>query len=411
MKGLGHEIILGDYMDSKFQIFALLGICLCIVSIPVSSEEITVPGDLDSDRIVSDQELEAAENSCKAGKISTADFEYIRHVHFEYPRTITDSAGHEITFWKPVERIVCFSSDAYEVLKSLKAHELVVGIDGYSMMKEAYFPELDSTTSIGIYPYDMEVVMGLSPDLVLRGAYGGYGEDTKKRLELGDPRITVALLDFWEQSTYVDEIRKLGYILEKEDEAEEYLEFYSGHIDRITKAVETLSNDEKPRVYLESPTDYSSYAEGDDWRFNRLELAGGYNIFGDSPVRYPTVDPESVLVKDPEIVLKYFGYGDLRFGGYYDDDPTAPEALRQKMIGRPGWENITAVKNGQVYVLSNEILGGASHLVGIAYLAKLFQPELFRDMDPIAIHQEYLTRFQGLDYDVREHGIFIYPYP
>jgi iron complex transport system substrate-binding protein len=30
-------------------------------------------------------------------------------------------------------------------------------------------------------------------------------------------------------------------------------------------------------------------------------------------------------------------------------------------------------------------------------------------LDPQAIHQEYLTRFQGLDYNLDEQGVFIYP--
>ena len=396
-------------MNLKWQIFVMVSITLYTTAIPVSSEDISVPGDTDNDKIISVQELKTAENNYNDGKINSEELEKIRHIHQEYPRNITDSAGHELTFWKPVERIVCFSSDSYEVVKCLKAQNLLVGIDGYSMAKTPYFPELYNETSIGIYPYDMEIVLELNPDLVLKGAYGGSGEDTKNILESGDQRIAVALLDFWEQTSYVDEIRKLGYILEKEDEADEYLDFYSGYINMLTQAVKPLSDDEKPRVYLESPTDYSSYAEGDDWRYNRLELAGGYNIFGDSPVRYPTVDPESIIIKDPEIVLKYFGYGDHQYGGYYDDNTTAPEALRQKLISRPGWENITAVKNDQVYAFSNEILGGASHLVGIVYLAKIFQPELFGDLDPKAVHQEYLTRFQGLDYDLDEHGVFVYP--
>jgi len=49
--------------------------------------------------------------------------------------------------------------------------------------------------------------------------------------------------------------------------------------------------------------------------------------------------------------------------------------------------------------------------VGIAYTAKWFYPELFEDLDPKAIHQRYLTEFQKFDYDVYEHGVFVYPEP
>jgi iron complex transport system substrate-binding protein len=43
--------------------------------------------------------------------------------------------------------------------------------------------------------------------------------------------------------------------------------------------------------------------------------------------------------------------------------------------------------------------------VGLSYLAKWFYPEKFPDLDPEAIHKEYLERFQGLKYQ----GIFVYP--
>lgn len=80
-------------------------------------------------------------------------------------------------------------------------------------------------------------------------------------------------------------------------------------------------------------------------------------------------------------------------------------ALRDEAAGRPGWDSIDAVKKDHVCVLSNDILGGAQHFIGVAYLAKLFCPELFDDLDPAALHQEYLERFQGLDFQ----GVYIYP--
>ena len=50
-------------------------------------------------------------------------------------------------------------------------------------------------------------------------------------------------------------------------------------------------------------------------------------------------------------------------------------------------------------------------VVGIAYWAKWFHPELFSNLDPQEIHQEYLTDFMRIDYDLSEHGVFAYPEP
>jgi iron complex transport system substrate-binding protein len=85
------------------------------------------------------------------------------------------------------------------------------------------------------------------------------------------------------------------------------------------------------------------------------------------------------------------------------------EALSRKILNRSEMANVTAIKNGDVYCYSTDILTGSNYWIGILYMAKLLHPDLFEDLDPQAIHQEYLARFQRLDYDLDEHGIFFYP--
>lgn len=134
-------------------------------------------------------------------------------------------------------------------------------------------------------------------------------------------------------------------------------------------------------------------------------ISGCENIFGDLALSYTDVDLERVIERNPEIVIKLCGAGDKNFGGYDEDDTSEMEALRDAVASRPGWDAIDAAKNDQVYVLSNYILGGAQHFIGVAYLAKLFHPDLFAELDPVAVHREYLTRFQGLELQ----GVYIYP--
>ena len=84
-------------------------------------------------------------------------------------------------------------------------------------------------------------------------------------------------------------------------------------------------------------------------------------------------------------------------------------AGREDILNRPDLANVNAVKTGSVYVTSGNFRNDAScGVTGAAYLAKLFHPSLFEDLDPEAIHQEYL-KFQHVDYDLDEHGIFVYP--
>jgi len=80
-------------------------------------------------------------------------------------------------------------------------------------------------------------------------------------------------------------------------------------------------------------------------------------------------------------------------------------------MNRPGWNDITAVENGNVYILSIDVFGGAKYFIGLDYLAKIIQTDLVSDLDPKTVHQEYITRFQELDYNLENHGVFVYPRP
>jgi iron complex transport system substrate-binding protein len=70
-----------------------------------------------------------------------------------------------------------------------------------------------------------------------------------------------------------------------------------------------------------------------------------------------------------------------------------------------------AVLDDRVYLYYYELINTPRFVVGAAYWAKWFHPELFSELDPQDIHQEYLTDFLGIDYDLDEQGVFVYPEP
>ena len=81
-------------------------------------------------------------------------------------------------------------------------------------------------------------------------------------------------------------------------------------------------------------------------------------------------------------------------------------------MNRPELAEVDAIKNGNVYYVDNYLVGGGGNsVIGAAYMGKLFHPDLFEDVDPQAIHQEYVDRFCHIDFDVSEHGVFVYPLP
>ena len=75
----------------------------------------------------------------------------------------------------------------------------------------------------------------------------------------------------------------------------------------------------------------------------------------------------------------------------------------------PELADISAMEGGRVRVVASDIRCGVQQVVSTAYFAKWFHPDIFEDMDPQMIQQEYLERFQRIDFNVSEHGVFVYP--
>jgi iron complex transport system substrate-binding protein len=121
-----------------------------------------------------------------------------------------------------------------------------------------------------------------------------------------------------------------------------------------------------------------------------------------------TVDAEWILEQNPDI---YFIQDYSRDTGYGTDDPSEMAAAREEVfMNIPVLAEVNAVKSRDGYMLCRNFRnGGDGNILGTAYMAKWLHSDLFEDLDPRAIHQEYVDRFCGIDYDVREHGVFVYP--
>ncbi|MEA3558249.1 MAG: ABC transporter substrate-binding protein, partial [Candidatus Thermoplasmatota archaeon] len=327
--------------------------------------------------------------------------------------TLIDGADRTVTVKKPVNRVISGSALPVEAMRSIGAIDTVVGVNEWTL-DEVFFPELiDKAENIGGMQPDYEVIFELYPDLAFwyvgSPKYWSKYEEIQNTLESAG--ITVFRIDCGGMgASYVEEVSKLGYILDRKEEAEEFIEFYQECLDTINERVEGLSEEDRPAVYYESYSGpYKAYGRGN--RGDKIDAAGGRNIFSDIS-DFVEVDPEEVMERDPEIVLKMEGKisGSWFAGGYALDreDTAIFEATRDEIMNRPELRNVAAVKDENVYIIAYSVIYSRS-FVGMGYLAKWFHPELFEDLDPQAIHQEYLTEFQGLDIDLNEHGVFVYP--
>ncbi|MHC1636470.1 MAG: ABC transporter substrate-binding protein [Candidatus Methanospirareceae archaeon] len=315
-----------------------------------------------------------------------------------------------VTIHKPIERCVVLAhAGIAETFRALKSKDKIVGVSKMIKDNVFFYPEISKLPCVGsAFRPDYEAILSLNPDLVL---IEPWRQDIIEKL----PDIPVAYLGLRMMETYTDGVRKLGYILDKEEEADEYIEWFDSWINKIKSRTEGLSDDEKPRVFITGPGmgagpgQYTTVSN--DNRFGKMcTLAGGKSISADLTGWWIKVDTEWVIEQNPDIIILWIN----SYHGYDTDDPSELAAIREDIMNRPELANVNAVKTGRVYVSAfgkSYFTHGPGCLIGCAYMAKWFHPDLFEDLDPRTIHQEYLTRFQHLDFNVYEHGVFVYPEP
>ena len=325
-----------------------------------------------------------------------------------YPRTITDSAGRNVTIVMPIKRIITLTSDSAEGVRTLGEVDNIVGIVDTikTGVDFGYFHELKDKPLVGTWrEFDYEKIVEIAmnskdfiiPDIIVISYVYKVSEVEEKLSPFGN--ITVVGLDLYKPSTLEGEIIKLGYILERGDAAQRFIDWRQEKEESVRSAVGGL---ERPKVYIElgistGTRGLSTFGQGS--ALNELcEIAGGNNIAKNIEAKYPKVSWEWVISQNPDVIIKeepkvYLGVTDKA------------REMREEVINRPGARNISAIKNGAVYILNRKLDYGLENVVGLTYWAQIFHPEV--DLDPEAVYREYLEEFQGIEYP--EDKMVVYP--
>ncbi len=327
-------------------------------------------------------------------------------------KTILDSSGQTVALTRPIRRAVVMNGEAAETMRSLGFDSTtVVGVGKYILDDPVFFPEYAGMPNVGsVWSPDYEQIISLSPDAVFIYAdfMDSNGDEIQQTIQSMNPAVHVLRYDLFEPDTYAGEVELLAAAIDREEEGGRFAAFYTRQMDTVTDRVAAIPEDERVRVYFENADDFKSCAAGSGYH-DKIVLAGGQNIFGNATPAYPVVNPESVLFGNPAVVVKLQGTGKLDFGGYEGDDASKTIEVYESLITRPGWNTITAVKDERVHIIDTDIFGGPKHFIGILYLAIWFYPDVFADVNPEEIHQEYLTTYQHSTYNVTSQGVFVYP--
>lgn len=222
-------------------------------------------------------------------------------------------------------RIITIAPNASEIICALGECERIVGVDKFCV----YPPELKSRPQVGgLFDPDLEKIVSLRPDLVV---IRGKSESLEKLC--ADLKIRV-YHDPTERMADIERTAiELGKILKKEDAAKKLVDEFQAKIKAIQERVQDRP---RPRVLLtvsRRPDEVANILTTGKGTFldDMITIAGGVNVFGDVDAPWPQVSLESIVAKQPEVIIE------LMPGEEVDEkrlQELRDQWIRSKVIGR-----------------------------------------------------------------------------
>ena len=249
---------------------------------------------------------------------------------------VTDMMGREIKLMEPATRVVAVSAAVCEILYAVGAGDTLVGRGTYCDYPAEV---LDVPAVESGYDLNVEQILALEPQVVLMSTMAQSQEQIDALEAAG---IQVVVSDAQDIAGVYTSIEMIGKLMGKEAEAAKVVEdMKATFADLAAKA----TGDGSKSIYVEvSELQWGLWAAGKGTFYQEvIEMLGLKNTFEDVDL-YAEVSEEQVLERNPDYILTitmYFGEG-----------PTPVEEI----MGRKGWENVTAVKNAAILNLPNNEL-------------------------------------------------------
>jgi ABC-type Fe3+-hydroxamate transport system substrate-binding protein len=295
-----------------------------------------------------------------------------------------------------------------EVIRLLGAQDRVVGIDKWTIMLHTEdLPVISKQPCIGSFmpgEVDYEKILEIADqtegqDIVITYA-ASWAEDIE---EILDPieGIEVVRFDFYEPDILVPQLKQLAIMLGEKEKCQEYINWRNDILDQIEDQVQEIPPEERVKVFFDASGEGHFDTQGlPDAAGNELiSLAGGKSISEDLGIDHTIVDPEWVLVEDPEVIVSHewnartaVGVG-MGYSATTVDYPKLEEA-RQELMGTYGIAGTDATVDGRVYFITDGLMYGPQQPV-----------ERFDDLEPQEQNRKYYEEFMDLEY----LGIHVYP--
>ncbi|WGG43730.1 ABC transporter substrate-binding protein [Rossellomorea sp. DA94] len=278
-----------------------------------------------------------------------------------YPLSLTDALDNKVTLEEQPKHIVSLIPSNTEILFELGLNKEIVGVSDFdNFPKEAADKE-----KIGGMEFNVEKIVSLEPDLVL--AHESTAKSAEEGLnQLKDAGVNVFIVqDAKSFEEVYNTIQDIGTLVGKKGQADSVVSEMKSDLKSIQEKASEVT--EKKRVYVEVSPSPDIYSTGKNTFIDQmLSMVNAENVMSDQE-GWVQVNQEAVISSNPDSIITTYGY--------YSENP------KEQIMGRKGWEDVTAVKNGDVHDVHSDLVTrtGPRLVEGVEEIAKSIYPEVFAE--------------------------------
>ena len=335
-----------------------------------------------------------------------------------YPVTLTDFDGQKITLKKEPARIVV--QDGRDILalalldradpfqRIVAWNNLLKKSDGETWrLMLGKWPQAARITDMGFSDkgeVNLESVIAQQPDLMIAQLRSKPSlTQTGVLQKLQQLGIPVMFIDTFKNPVQdaPASITLMGEALNREQEAQQYTQFYQQHYQAIQEKVRAVSP--KPRVFIEAKAGLGGlesccFTHGHVGWGAMVEAVGATNIGSELlPGATGDISLEKVIAMKPDAYIvsgsQWASKNNAAVPFGYGVTQQQVDSAFTQMKQRPGFAELQPVKEGRFYGVYHNFYNHPWNIVGLEYLAKFIYPQQFAQLDPANSWHEIVTRF------------------
>lgn len=308
--------------------------------------------------------------------------------------TIMDMGGDTVTLPREINRVVSTSDPCSDMLVAFGLGDRLIGAYFRALDNpwfQVFYPKAADIVSFQSYEPEAEALIALNTDLI-------FVPSRERAVALREKGICAITVRFYNPDEVVYAATMLGQIFggEAQSKSEEWIEDFNSAIKQVSGKLEAVAENERPVAY-EILADKGRgpfrtyYGDNQAW----LLYAGGILATRDYADATSSTMPteEAILETDPDIIF---------IGGTYATKEYVDLLANEK------WQNVSAVKNGEIYIEPTGATAwnscSTTYPLLVYYCFSCMYPDKV-DFDLNTMTHDFYLKYYGIDFSEEELGL------